>query len=102
VAVEITFIVRDRADPGRVTRLGGNGGWLRAESSLIADIENGLRSYFIQVGPARIGVVVFEEDGRKYLRSDPEETRQNELLGLPEASAGSWATHSSGTNRASY
>jgi hypothetical protein len=81
VALEITCVVPDGIDPqNRVDRVGGPWG-SRSEDAIIDEIENG-REYFIDIDGTLVDVVVARQDGRKYLRTDPDATLRNELLSL--------------------
>jgi hypothetical protein len=82
LATEITCNVSDGDDPDEgIDSLGGPG-WLKDEATVIAEVEAG-REYFVEVSSARVRVVVAEREGRKYLRTDPDETSENNLLSLP-------------------
>jgi hypothetical protein len=84
MATEITCIVPDGSDPdGRIDEVGG-AGWTKDEDTVIREIENEGREYFVDVDGARVDVVVSERDGHKYLRTDPDKTARNNLLSLPE------------------
>jgi hypothetical protein len=82
MAIEITCIIPDSSDPDeRIDSVGGLG-WTKDEDTVIGEIEEG-REYFVEVDSARVTVLVSERDGRKYLRTDPDETSENNLLSLP-------------------
>lgn len=84
MATEITCIVPDGSDPdNRIDKVGGPG-WTKYEDTVIQEIENEGREYFVDVDGARVDVVVSQRDGRKYLRTDPDKTTKNNLLSLPE------------------
>lgn len=84
MATEITCIVPDGSDPdNRIDEVGGPG-WKKTENVVIREIENEDREYFVEVDNARVKVVVKEREGRKYLRTDPDQTTKNNLLSLPE------------------
>ncbi|HST70780.1 MAG TPA: DUF3892 domain-containing protein [Solirubrobacterales bacterium] len=84
MATEITCIVPDGSDPdNRIDEVGG-AGWKKDEDTVIREIENEGREYIVDVNGARVKVVVSERDGRKYLRTDPDKTTENNLLSLPE------------------
>lgn len=84
MATEITCIVPDGSDPdNRIDEVGGPG-WKKEEDTVIREIENEGREYFVDVDNARVDVVVQERNGLKYLRTDPDKTTQNNLLSLPE------------------
>jgi hypothetical protein len=86
MATQISCIVRDGSDPdNRIDEVGGTG-WQKSEDAVIAEIENGTGSYYVNVGGKEVDVVVREREGRKYLRTDPDETTENNLLSLPECS----------------
>lgn len=82
LATEITCIVPDTNDPDeRIDSVGGPG-WTKDEDTVIGEVEEG-REYFVEVGSARVTVLIAEREGRKYLRTDPDETAENNLLSLP-------------------
>lgn len=84
MATEITCIIPDGNDPdGRIDEV-GEPGWTKDEDTVIREIEDEGRKYFVDVDGARVPVVVAERDGRKYLRTDPDKTGRNNLLSLPE------------------
>lgn len=79
MALRITGIVPDGSDPdNRIDSVGGVG-WTLSEDALIGEIEDGA-NYYVEVDSQRVGVVVAERDGRKYLRTDPDKTAENNLL----------------------
>jgi hypothetical protein len=57
----------------------------RSKVDAISDIELGLHKYFVQVASlGRVDIhVAKDEFGRKYLRTDPDQTKQNNLDFLP-------------------
>ncbi len=57
-------------------------GWTLSEDVVIGEIEDGA-NYYVEVGDERVLVVVAQQDGRKYLRTDPDKTTENNLLSLP-------------------
>lgn len=82
MATQITCIVRDGADPDhRIDSVGGSG-WTKSEDTVIREIEAG-SEYFVEVNFQRVTVVVEEREGRKYLRTNPDQTTENNLLSLP-------------------
>jgi hypothetical protein len=84
MATEITCIVRDGSDPdNRIDSVGGSG-WSKPEDTVIAEIENGSETYFVDVGGNQVQVEVAEREGRKYLRTDSDQTTENNLLSLPD------------------
>lgn len=83
MATRISCIVPDPEDPTRrILGVGGPFGWTEREEVVIGEIEDGA-NYYVEVGHERIAVVVIEHDGRKYLRTDPDKTAENNLLSLP-------------------
>ncbi len=83
MAIRITCITPDAEDPDtRIAGVGGLHGWTECEDTAIGEIEDGA-NYYVEVGVERIPVVVAERDGRKYLRTDPDKTTENDLLSLP-------------------
>ncbi len=83
MATEITCIVADSDEPeSRIEKIGGPG-WKKTESYAIAEAEHFRRRFYIESDSSRVPVVVEEADGRKYLRTDPAVTSENELLSLP-------------------
>jgi hypothetical protein len=84
LAVKITCIIPDSSDPdARIDQVGGPG-WTKSEDEVIAEIEGHLAEYFVEADGTRVTVVVIEEaGGRRYLRTDPDQTTQNNLLSLP-------------------
>jgi hypothetical protein len=86
LATEITCIIPDSDDPDeRIDSVGGPG-WTKDEDTVIAEIEEG-REYFVEVDSARVTVLVEERQGRRYLRTNPDETTENNLLRLPTCPA---------------
>ena len=82
MATQITCNVSDGEDPDeRIDSVGGPG-WTKDEDTVIGEIAEG-REYFVEVASVRVSVVVAERDGRRYLRTDPDETPENNLLLLP-------------------
>jgi Protein of unknown function (DUF3892) len=82
MATEIICIVPDSSDPdNRIDSVGGVG-WTKSEDIVIAEIEAGAE-YFVEENGAVVDIIVAERDGRKYLRTDPDETSENNLLRLP-------------------
>ena len=81
MALRITCIVPDGNDPeARIDSVGG--GRTLSEETVIGEIEAGA-NYYVEVGHQRVAVIVAERDGRKYLRTDPDKTTENNLLSLP-------------------
>lgn len=82
MAREITCIIREGDDP--TNHLDGVGGtWgNKGARTVIEEIEAG-GDYFVEVDGALVDVIVAEQDGHKYLRTDPGRTTANNLLSLP-------------------
>lgn len=79
---QITCIVPRGSDRDRRIEAVGGLGWRKNEDTVIREIEDG-HEFFVEVDLTRCVVVVIENEGRKYLRTDPEETKANRLLTLP-------------------
>jgi hypothetical protein len=87
MATEITCIVPAASDPDERIEMIGGLGWRKTESYAIAEVEHFHRDYFVEIGSARVTVQVEERYGRKYLRTDPDVTTENNLLSLPSCPA---------------
>lgn len=83
MATQITCIIRDGSDPDRRIDSVGGPGWTKPEDTVIAEIENG-SEYFVDVNGNRVKVEVRERGTEKYLRTDSDETSENNLLSLPD------------------
>lgn len=81
MAREITCIIHDGDDPGRIDGVGGTWG-SKGARTVIEEIEAG-GDYFVEVDGAPVDLVVAERDGRKYLCTDPDRATANKLLSLP-------------------
>jgi hypothetical protein len=82
MAREITCIIRDGDDPDyRIDGVGGSWG-SKGARTVIEEIEAGA-DYFVEVDGTLVDVVVAEQDGRKYLGTDPDRTTHNNLNSLP-------------------
>jgi hypothetical protein len=86
MATEITCIVPDGSDPDRRIDAVGGAGWQKLEDEVIEEVENGVETYFVDVKGEEVNVVVRERGNTKYLRTDPDETTENNLLHLPHCS----------------
>jgi hypothetical protein len=86
MATEITCIVPDGSDPDRRIDEVGGAGWKKNEDTVIAEIEDEGGEYFVDVDGEQVDVIVAKREGRKYLRTDPDKTTENNLLSLPECS----------------
>lgn len=85
---QITCINKtDRTNPHeRIRQVGGGGGWRTQTDEVIRQIEAGTDTYWVSVNGNRADVVVDTYNGRKYIRTEPDDSRQNNLLSLPECS----------------
>lgn len=54
------------------------------EDAVIEEIENGTGGYFVDVNGKEVKVEVADQEGTKYLRTDADETTENNLLSLPD------------------
>jgi hypothetical protein len=86
MATQITCIVPDGSDPDRRIDAVGGDGWQKLEDDVIAEIENGVETYFVDVDDKEVQVTVQKLGDTKYLRTDPDETEENNLLHLPPCS----------------
>lgn len=78
MATEITCIVADEDGIQFV----GAANWAKDEETVIAEIEEG-REFFVEKHLARFHLIVARDHHRKYLRAEPDETAENNLLRLP-------------------
>jgi Protein of unknown function (DUF3892) len=85
---QITCINKtDRTSPHeRISRVGGGSGWRKSIDEVIRLIDAGTDTFWVSVNGRRTDVVVDEHNGRKYIRTRPDDYRQNNLLSLPECS----------------
>jgi hypothetical protein len=71
----------------RIQNVGGanlNGArWKLSEDEAIQGIDSGRWAFFVRY-PVEVDVVVAQHGERKYLRTDPDKTKENNLLRLPE------------------
>ena len=75
----------DRTSPHeRIRQVGGAGGWRKPADEVIRLIEAGTDTFWVSVDGKRTDVVVDTHNGRKYIRTRPDDHRQNNLLSLPE------------------
>lgn len=83
---QITCISRtDRTSPReRIRQVGGANGWRKSTDEVIRLIEAGTDTFWVSAGGDRTDVVVDEHYGRKYIRTEPDDHRQNNLLSLRE------------------
>jgi hypothetical protein len=69
-----------------ITHVGGYGAsqWKLTVETVIERIEGGLESFFVHVGHYEADVVVMSPVGRrKYIRTEPDLTKTDNLLSLP-------------------
>jgi hypothetical protein len=84
---QITCINKtDRTSPHERIRQVGGPGWRKSADEVIRLIEAGTDTFWVSVSGNRADVVVDTYNGRKYLRTRPDDYRQNNLLSLPECS----------------
>lgn len=72
-----------------ITHVGGFGStqWKLEVDTVIHRIENGLENFFVRVGYNEANVIVMSPIGRrKYIRTEPDLTKVDNLLSLPECS----------------
>jgi hypothetical protein len=67
----------------RIEGLGG-AGWYKLEDAIIYDIEHNINSYTVTVGVRTVAVKVATHNGRKYLKTEADDVKPNNLLALPE------------------
>jgi Protein of unknown function (DUF3892) len=83
MATEITCVLPEhRGADSRIERRLGGPGWVKDESTVIAEVEEG-RHYFVEVASAHLTVVVAVRGNSKYLRTDPDSSPENNLNFLP-------------------
>jgi hypothetical protein len=74
----------NRTSPHERIRQVGGVGWRKSADEVIRRIEAGTDTFWVGVAGSRVYVVVDTHDGRKYIRTQPDDARQNNLLALPE------------------
>lgn len=72
----------------RIQGIGGNNGyqrWYHPIDNVIANIEAGFHTYYVGQGLMRVRVLVKVNttSGRKYITTDPDGHKNNNLLSLP-------------------
>jgi Protein of unknown function (DUF3892) len=72
-----------REDPHKQIENVGGSGWKITQDEAIRNIENG-ESYEVSVNGQTTQVVIATHNGNKYIRTDPDQTTENNLLSLPE------------------
>ena len=82
---EVTCINKsDRQNPHeRIKSIGGSG-WKTSESDAIVYIEGSVYSYWTRGGGKTTNVIVATHLGRKYLKTENDGVRPDNLLALPE------------------
>lgn len=85
---QITCINKtDRTSPHkRIRRVGGSNGWRKPTDEVIRLIEAHSDTFWVSVGGNRADVVLDSHSGRKYIRTERDDSRQNNLLALAECS----------------
>lgn len=72
----------------RINNVGGINGdgtrWRLTEEAAIQGIENGRWRFWVSVGGHSVWVVIATRLGRKYLKTEPDGERPDNLLSLPE------------------
>ena len=57
----------------------------RMKNDVISDIDNGIHSYFVSINYKEVDIhVVKHPNGKRYLRTDPDKTKTNNLDNLPD------------------
>ncbi len=65
----------------RITHIGGDWGII-TEAEAIYNIQNDIQQYHVRTGSQDALIVVIEHLGKKYLRTAPDHTKENNLLNL--------------------
>lgn len=83
--LQVTCINKtDRYNPyERIENIGGLN-WKHREDDAIAYIENNVYSYYVNRGGYQTNVIVAERSGHKYLKTESDGERPDNLLALPE------------------
>lgn len=84
-AWQITCINKtDRTGPHeRIRRVGGLG-WRKSTDEVIRLINAGTDTFWVSVAGNRADMVVDTHNGIEYIRTRPDDSRQNNLLALPD------------------
>lgn len=84
---QVKCILQDswRGREDRITHIGGDWGQITTEEG-IRHIENGTYSYYVKVGSDDAKVVVASRNGKKYLKTESDNTTVDNLLSLPNCS----------------
>lgn len=56
----------------------------RHKRDAIADIDSRVHRYFVDLGRNEVDVIVVDDPGGKYLRTDPDKSTKNNLDDLPD------------------
>jgi hypothetical protein len=85
MADQVTCINKNNRDSAyeRITHIGG-AGWKMAQEDAIDEIENGTRSFYVSKGGKEVDVIVATRNGKKYLKTEADDSEPNNLLSLPE------------------
>lgn len=80
-----------RQDPyDRIHSVGGEystgGRWKKAQTTVIAEIEGRVNTFFTRVNGVRANVIVATNNGNKYIKTESDSLHPNNLLSLPECS----------------
>jgi hypothetical protein len=83
---QITCINKtDRTSPHeRIRRVGGSGGRRWSTDDVIRLIKARTDTFWVSVNGDRVNVRVDTHNGREYIRTERDDSRQNNLLSLPE------------------
>ena len=87
--LQITCINKtNRQDPhDRIHNVGGqnsSGRWKKSQSTVIAEIEGKVNTFYTSVNGVRANVIVAVHNGNKYIKTENDGLHPNNLLALPE------------------
>lgn len=75
----------DRTSPHeRIRCVGGPGGWRKLSDEVVRLINARTDTFWVSVNGDRVNVRVDQHNGRDYIRTERDDSRQNNLLSLPE------------------
>ena len=77
---EVTCI---KSNNERITHIGGLY-WNMTEKEAIAGIENGTMEFYVRKNGSEAEVLVVERNGNKYLRTERDLNKRDNLLSLPD------------------
>lgn len=85
MADQVTCINKNNRDSAyeRITHIGGAWGKMTQEDA-IAAIDNGTRSFYVSKDGKKVDVIVATRNGKKYLKTEADDSEPNNLLSLPE------------------